>query len=424
MPSTVVVGAHWGDEGKGKIVDLLAQSADIVVRFSGGDNAGHTVVNDRGHFGLHMVPSGIFADDTQCIIGNGVALNAASLLSEVENLRDAGVDLSRLRISDKAHLVLSHHPRLDGIEEGSRGTGAIGTTKRGIGPLYADKAARIGLRAGDLLQPAYLETRLNEIVESKNVLLLAYGAEPIDLGSLRRECQRYSKSLEGIIQPVEGLVNDAVDEGKNVLFEGAQGTLLDVDFGTYPFVTASTTTAGGIFVGSGLRPQSLDQILGVFKAYTTRVGSGPMPSELAEDVGDSIRQRASEFGTTTGRPRRVGWFDAVAGNYSARLNGMTEGAITRLDVLDGLPEIKVCAAYQTPEGVITNFPATPAELEACKPVFEDLPGWETSTSEVRDFNDLPQNARSYIHRIEELVGVSMSIVSVGPHRDATIFRGT
>lgn len=424
MPSIVVVGAHWGDEGKGKIVDLLAQSADIVVRFSGGDNAGHTVVNDRGHFGLHMVPSGIFADGTQCIIGNGVALNAASLLSEVENLRDAGVDLSRLRISDKAHLVLSHHPRLDGIEEGSRGKGAIGTTKRGIGPLYADKAARIGLRTGDLLQPAYLAARLNEIVEAKNVLLLAYGAEPIDLAILTLECQRYSEALEGIIQPVEGLVNDAVDEGKNVLFEGAQGTLLDVDFGTYPFVTASTTTAGGIFVGSGLRPQRLDQILGVFKAYTTRVGSGPMPSELAEDVGDSIRQRASEFGTTTGRPRRVGWFDAVAGNYSARLNGMTEGALTRLDVLDGLPEIKVCSAYQTPAGVTTNFPATPAELEACKPVFEDLPGWEASTAEVRDFNDLPQNARSYIHRIEELVGVSMSIVSVGPHRDATIFRGT
>ena len=423
MPSIVVIGAHWGDEGKGKIVDLLAQNADVVVRFSGGDNAGHTVVNDKGHFGLHMVPSGIFAEHTRCVIGNGVALNAASLLAEVESLRSAGVDLSRLRISDKAHLVLSHHPRLDGIEERVRGEGAIGTTKRGIGPLYADKAARIGLRAGDLLHPNELGARLGEIVETKNVLLKAYGAELIDFDEVMRECACYAEALGETIQPTENLVNEAVDAGQTVLFEGAQGTLLDVDFGTYPFVTASTTTAGGVFTGSGLRPQALDRILGVFKAYTTRVGAGPMPTELTGDIGEAIRQRASEFGVTTGRARRVGWFDAVAGRYSARLNGMTEGAVTRLDVLDDLPSIGVCTAYRTPGGTIEHFPSTRSELEACEPVIEMLPGWETPTTEARTFGDLPEAARDYIRRLEELLGCPMGIVSVGPHRDATIIRG-
>ena len=423
MPSIVVIGAHWGDEGKGKIVDLLAQDADMVVRFSGGDNAGHTVINDKGEFGLHMVPSGIFAEHTRCVIGNGVALNAATLLSEVESLRNAGVDLGRLRISDKAHVVLSHHPRLDGIEERVRGDGAIGTTKRGIGPLYADKAARIGLRAGDLLHRSELEARLGDIVDTKNVLLNAYGAEPIDFHEALRECLCYAEALGETIQPIEGLVNEAVDAGRTVLFEGAQGTLLDVDFGTYPFVTASTTTAGGVFIGSGLRPQAIDRILGVFKAYTTRVGAGPMPTELTDEVGEAIRQKASEFGVTTGRARRVGWFDAVAGRYSTRLNGLTEGAVTRLDVLDDLPAIGVCTAYRTPAGTTTEFPSTRAELEVCEPVIEMLPGWESPTTEARAFGDLPEAARDYIRRLEELLGCPMGIVSVGPHRDETIIRG-
>jgi len=374
MPSVVVVGAHWGDEGKGKIVDLLAQSADMVVRYSGGDNAGHTVINPMGQFSLHLVPSGIFCPTAICVIGNGMAVNPETLLKEIESLSRHGLDLGRLRISDKAHLVLPYHPVLDGLEEAARGDEAIGTTKRGIGPAYADKAARIGIRAGDLLDKDDLAARLGQAIESKNRSMRAYGAAPLSFDDLFARCLHYGERLAPYIRSTETLVNEALDQGKRVIFEGAQGTLLDVEFGTYPFVTSSSTTAAGVYAGAGLRPRALDTVLGVFKAYTTRVGAGPMPTELLDETGELIRKRAHEFGTTTGRPRRVGWFDAVAGRYSVRINGMNSGALTRLDVLDDFDTIKVCTAYVLDGERIDTLPPNPVLLQRCKPVYEEIKG--------------------------------------------------
>ncbi len=420
MPTVVVVGAHWGDEGKGKIVDYLAQSADMVVRYSGGDNAGHTVINPHGQFSLHLVPSGIFCPTAVCVIANGMAVNPEKLIHEIEHLTKHGVDLSRLVVSDKAHLVMPYHPEMDALEERARGDDAIGTTKRGIGPAYADKAARIGIRAGDLLDHDDLESRLEQVVAAKNRVLEAYGGKPLSVKDLAARCRLYRERLAPRIRPTETLVNEAVDAGKRVVFEGAQGALLDVEFGTYPFVTASSTVAGGVYMGAGLRPRALDTILGVFKAYTTRVGAGPMPTELHDQTGELLRTRAHEFGTTTGRPRRVGWFDAVAGRYSARINGMNSGTLTRLDVLDDFDRIKVCVAYELDGRRIDTLPPNPVLLRRCKPVYEELPGWNQPTPHLRRFEDLPAQARAYVRRLEELVGCPMHMISVGPRRDETI----
>lgn len=420
MPAIVVIGAHWGDEGKGKIVDHLAQQADMVVRFSGGDNAGHTVVNSHGSFGLHMVPAGIFSKAT-CVIGNGVALNPESLLKELDNLAKIGIDVSRLRISDKAHIVMPYHLQLDGLEEAARGDAALGTTKRGIGPTYADKASRSGLRAGDLLDLDLLADRLGQAIAAKNPIIQALGGEPAVFKGLLERCKLYAQLLGPLIQPTEDLVNDALDQGKTVIFEGAQATLLDIDFGTYPQVTSSPTSAVGVYVGAGVRPRALECILGIFKAYTTRVGAGAMPTELTDEVGELIRNRAHEFGVTTGRPRRCGWFDGVAGRYSAKVNGMTGGALTRLDVLDDFPTIKICTSYKVDGKSVDKFPAgNPAVLHRCEPVYEELPGWKQPTAHLRRFGDLPKNAQAYVHRLEEVVGCKMDMISVGPRREESI----
>ena len=420
MPAVVIIGAHWGDEGKGKIVDMLAQEADMVVRFAGGDNAGHTVINSQGKFGLHLVPSGIFSPRATCVIGNGVAVNPDSLLTEMDSLTAQGVDTSRISISDKAHLVLPYHILLDGIEESVRGDVAIGTTKRGIGPAYSDKAARSGLRVGDLLDSETLSARLGVALEAKASLLGARRGEMQSFDDLFQRCLDYGRRLSPHVTRTEVLVNAALDEGKTVIFEGAQGTLLDVQFGTYPFVTSSDTTAAGVYTGAGLRPRSLDAVLAVFKAYTTRVGTGAMPTELLDDTGELIRKRAHEFGTTTGRPRRCGWFDAVAGRYCVELNGVTSGALTRLDVLDDFEAIKVCTSYKCDGAVLESFPSSEAVLGRCEPVYEELPGWREPTSHLRDFDALPKAAQRYVRSLGELVGCPMSLISVGPRREETI----
>ena len=420
MPSIVVIGAHWGDEGKGKIVDLLAQDADMIVRYSGGDNAGHTVVNNQGTFGLHLVPSGIFCPRAACVIGNGVAINPESLLGEMSRLSARGVDTKRIFISDKAHMVLPHHLLMDGMEETSRGDVAIGTTRRGIGPTYSDRASRNGLRMGDLLAPDYLAARLQVSLQAKDAILRAHGITPPTYEDTLLKCREYAEKLGPFICQTERLINDAVDKGQKVIFEGAQGTLLDVQFGTYPYVTSSDTTAAGVYTGAGLRPRALDQIVAVFKAYTTRVGTGPMPTELLDETGELIRQRAKEFGTTTGRPRRCGWFDAVAGRYCVQLNGVTTGALTRLDVLDDFTSIKVCTAYRYEGSVVETFPASEGILARCEPIYEELPGWRKPTAHLRRPEDLPQEAKAYVKRLETLLDCEMSLISVGPRREETI----
>ncbi len=420
MPSIVVIGSHWGDEGKGKIVDLLAQTADVVVRFSGGDNAGHTVVNSHGSFGLHMVPAGIFSKAV-CVIGNGVAVNPESLLKELDALAKIGIDVSRLRISDKAHLVMPYHLQLDGLEEAARGDEALGTTKRGIGPTYADKAGRIGIRAGDLLDLDLLSDRLSLAVNLKNEVLQRMGGQAADYTMLFERCKAFATRLGPLIEPTEDFVNDSLDQGKTVIFEGAQATLLDIEFGTYPQVTSSPTTAAGVYTGGGVRPRALDCVLGVFKAYTTRVGAGAMPTELTDEIGDLIRKRAHEFGVTTGRPRRCGWLDGVAGRYSVKVNGMTGGALTRLDVLDDFNSVKLCVAYKVDGKRIERFPAgNAALLRRCEPIYEEVPGWKQPTSHLRTFDALPAQAKAYVHRLEEVVGCKMDMISVGPRREESI----
>ena len=424
MPAIVVIGAHWGDEGKGKIVDMLAQDADMVVRYSGGDNAGHTVMNDHGTFGLHLVPSGIFCPRASCVIANGVAVNPESLLEEMRVLNAHGIDTQRVFISDKAHMVLPHHLLLDGLEEASRGDVAIGTTRRGIGPTYADRASRNGVRMGDLLAPDHLATRLGIALQSKAALLSSYNVTPPSYDEVLAKCQNYAKKLGPYICQTETVINDALDKGQKVIFEGAQGTLLDVQFGTYPYVTSSDTTAAGVYTGAGLRPRALDRVLAVFKAYTTRVGTGAMPTELLDATGEHIRQLAHEFGTTTGRARRVGWFDAVAGKYCVQINGAQSGALTRLDVLDAFPSVKICTAYRYEGSVVESFSSNEAVLARCQPIYEELPGWRKPTAHLRHYDDLPPEAKAYVSRLEVLLGCPMDVISVGPRREETIMVST
>ncbi len=422
MPAIVVIGAQWGDEGKGKIVDLLAQKAKMVVRFSGGDNAGHTVVNPYGEFGLHLVPAGIFSPHTICIIGNGVAINPAALLDEINQLNQRGVDTANLFISDRAHLIMPYHVLLDGLEEEARGDKALGTTHKGIGPAFADKAARLGIRTGDLLDKELLLERLRSILDYKNTILTKiYGASPLSLDEVYNQYCRYGEQLAPHIQETTVMVEDALNRKELVLLEGAQGTLLDPDFGTYPYTTSSSPLAGGSCLGAGVSPTRISRILGVFKAYCTRVGSGPMPTELEDETGELIRERAHEYGTTTGRPRRCGWFDAVAARFSSRINGFTGAAINRLDVLDTLPYLKICTGYKLNEQTIDYFPGNIATLGRCQPIYEELPGWQTPTSHIRQFKRLPFEARQYILRLREFISCPVNLVSIGPGREQTIF---
>jgi len=421
MPAYALVGGQWGDEGKGKVVDYLARHAQIVARYSGGNNAGHTVINEAGEFRFHLVPSGIFWPQVTCVIGNGVVVDPEVLLEEIEGLRRAGVDVSRLQVSDRAHLILPYHRLLDHLEEKARGPSALGTTGRGVGPAYADKAGRTGIRTGDLLDLERLRPRLEKIVALKNALITrVFGGEPISLEEVLERCRQWGERLRPFIAPVEETLHRALEEGKTILLEGAQGSLLDLDHGTYPYVTSSNSTVGGAITGLGLPPQAIAGVLAVYKAYTTRVGSGPFPTELTDEVGEAIRQRAWEYGTTTGRPRRCGWFDAVAARYSARLNGVTAVVLTRLDVLDGFPSVKVCTAYRYDGEVLTRFPTHPAVLERCEPIYEELPGWSEPTAGLTRWEDLPENARRYVRRLEELVGAPVALISTGPRRHETV----
>ncbi|MFZ2487979.1 MAG: adenylosuccinate synthase [Anaerolineae bacterium] len=417
MSVTAVVGAQWGDEGKGRVIDYLAEKADMVIRFQGGDNAGHTVVNDLGLFRLHLIPSGIFYPATQNIIGAGPVVNPDSLLREMAEVAAAGVDLSNLWLSDRAHIVMPYHLLLDGLEENARGGAAIGTTKRGIGPAYSDKAARWGLRLGDLLHPDWLRRRLQQVAERKNVLLAHYGVAPLDEAALFDQCMAWAEQLGPRIVDVLPRVRSAVQNGQKVLLEGQLGVMRDLDWGIYPYVTSSNPTASFAGVGAGLPPAQIRQVVGVVKAYSTCVGAGPFPVELLDDAGVQLRELGQEYGATTGRPRRVGWFDGVAIGYAVWLNGMTDLAVTKLDVLDTLAELKICTGYRLGNEVLTHVPDT-ALLEEVTPIYETWPGWQQPTVGCRSWDELPAAAQRYLRRIEELAGAPLTWVSVGPEREA------
>ena len=421
MPVIAVIGALWGDEGKGKIVDLLAGKAGMVVRFSGGPNAGHTVHNPFGKFSLHLIPSGIFYPHTTCLIGNGVVVSPAVLLGELEQLWGKGIDTSRLFISTRAHLIMPYHVLLDKLEEEAKGAKALGTTRSGVGPAYADKVARLGIRIGDLADKGELLHRLRPVLEQKNLILTkVYEVPPLSLEDIYDQYCQYAERLAPFICETELMVRQAVERGDLILLEGAQGTLLDVDFGTYPYVTSSSVSAAAAFAGLGLSPTRIDYILGVMKSYTTRVGAGPMPTELRDETGELIREIAQEYGATTGRPRRCGWFDAVAARYSTLLNGFSGIALTRLDVLDTFASIKICIGYKVNGQTINQFPSSSLLLERCQPVYEEVPGWQSPTAHLRRFGDLPPLAQSYVRKLENLVGCPIDIISVGPQREETI----
>jgi adenylosuccinate synthase len=421
MPVVTIIGGQWGDEGKGKIVDMLAEKVQMTVRFSGGDNAGHTVINPYGEFRLHLIPSGIFYPAVTCVIGNGVVVNPEVLFKEIEQLQAARVSMNRFFISDRAHLIMPYHLLIDTLEEERLGEKALGTTRRGIGPAFADKIARQGIRTCDLLDKNVFFDRLSSILESKNVLLTkVYGAPPLSLEEIYSQYIHYGERLTPLVRDTEQMLQEEIEKGSLILLEGAQGSLLDVDFGTYPYVTSSSSLAGNSCLGAGVGPRQLNSIIGVFKAYTTRVGSGPMPTELNDEMGQRIRERAHEYGATTGRPRRCGWFDAVASRFTARLNSLTGVALTRLDVLDIFPAIKICVGYQLNGQSLTTFPSSWQVLEKCQPIFEELEGWQAPTQQITTLKHLPDQARRYISRIEELISCPIDIVSVGPRREQTI----
>jgi len=421
MAVIAIIGGQWGDEGKGKVVDLLAEKANMVVRFSGGDNAGHTIINPYGEFRLHLVPSGIFYPQVTCVIGNGVAINPAVLLEEIDNLENHGVDTSHLIISDRAHLIMPYHTLMDGLEEERRGKGSIGTTRRGIGPVFSDKAARIGIRAGDLLHKDVFLSRLRAALELKNAILThVYKAKPLSLEEIYEQYCHYGERLAVFIKETSSIIHRVVARGDLVMLEGAQGTMLDPDFGTYPYVTSSSPLAAAAAIGTGLSPREITSIVGVFKCYATRVGGGHMPTELKDETGALLRERGHEYGATTGRPRRCGWFDAVAGKFSVEINGFTSIALTHLDIYDSLPAVKICTDYKLGDRTVDSFPSDSSILEKCQPVYEELPGWEEPISEIRDFGRLPAGAHRYISRLEELLSCPISFVSVGPKREQVI----
>jgi len=421
MGATAVIGGQWGDEGKGKIIDLLAESSDFVVRYSGGNNAGHTVINHLGEFWLHVVPAGIFNENTQCVIGNGVALDPNILISELDQLEKANIDVSRLIISDRAHIVFPFHRLLDSLEESRLQDKAIGTTKRGIGPTFVDKTARRGVRMGDLLHRDNFREKVTEIVEYVNVLLeKVYGHEGVDIQELFDLGDKWGSRLNHSITQTEKLINSALNDNKEVLLEGAQGTLLDLDFGTYPYVTSSHPGVSGAYQGAGIGPVGIDRIVGVFKAYCTRVGAGPFPTELLNDAGEKIRSIGGEYGTTTNRPRRIGWFDVPMARLSNVVNGYTSIILTRLDVLDSMDQIDICTGYKMDGKTIDYPPSGTHALDNCEPIYETIEGWNEPTSSVRHFQDLPLKAKLYVERLQELMGVPVSLLSVGPRRDENI----
>ncbi len=422
MSVQVIVGAQWGDEGKGKIVDLLSEKADIVARYQGGANAGHTVVIGGEKFVLHLIPSGILQPNTICVIGNGVVIDPAALLREIDLLVKKGIQVrGRLLISHRAHLVMPYHKLLDQSKEETESQKKIGTTGRGIGPAYVDKAHRMGIRLVDLLEAETLKEKIIQNLSEKNAILSAvYGKAPLDAEAILQEYRRFDEQIDPYVTDVSRYLHQAINDGKNILCEGAQGALLDVDFGTYPFVTSSNPTSGGACTGLGIGPTKINQVLGVIKAYTTRVGMGPFPTEIHDGLGEQLRELGHEYGATTGRPRRCGWFDAVVANYAAQINGVEAWALTKLDVLDTFPEIKLCVAYRYRSKELKTFPAEIHILENCEPVYETFPGWQCSTANARRLDDLPRQAREYLRAIEQVTATPIRIVSVGSDREQTI----
>ncbi|MEK7729211.1 MAG: adenylosuccinate synthase [candidate division KSB1 bacterium] len=423
MPVQIIVGAQWGDEGKGKIIDCLSEHADLVARYQGGANAGHTVVIDGERFILHLIPSGILHPHTTCYLGNGVVIDPAALLHEITLLKQKGIVVEgRLFLSHRAHLVMPYHKLLDQSRESANEQHKIGTTGRGIGPAYVDKVHRMGIRLVDLLDETTLREKITHNLQEKNAILSAlYGQTPVDVEAILREYRELDEQLDPYITDVSRALNAGIASGKNILCEGAQGTLLDIDLGTYPYVTSSSPTSGGACTGLGIGPTKIDRVLGVIKAYTTRVGMGPLPTEIGPESGIDLRTLGAEFGATTGRPRRCGWFDAVVANYAVQVNGVAAWAVTKLDVLDTLAEIKICIAYRYRGKEIKNFPADLAVLEHCEPIYETLPGWLEPTSAARTFNAQPARAQQYLRRLVELTHTPIEIISVGAQREQTIF---
>lgn len=421
MASVVIVGSQWGDEGKGKMTDYLSQEADVVVRSQGGNNAGHSIVFEGKKFALRLVPSGIFGAKKLSVIGNGVVVNPKALLEEIHYLEDNGVDVSGLRISNRAHVTMPYHILLDKCEEKAKGDQKVGTTQKGIGPTYMDKVARIGIRMCDLLEKDTFEKKLRENLDLKNALFTKiYGVEPLKFDDIFDEYYQYGQELKKYVTDTSLLINDEMDANKKVLFEGAQGTMLDIDDGTYPYVTSSNPAAGGASTGAGVGPNRIDRVVGICKAYTTRVGEGPFPTELTDEIGDNIRETGHEYGVVTGRPRRVGWLDAVALRHAHRVDGLNYLSLNLLDVLSGLKTIKIARAYELDGKEINYYPASLEELDRCKPVYDELPGWDEDIANVTKFDDLPENAKNYLKRIEELTDTPLATVSVGPDREQTM----
>lgn len=420
MTSVVVVGTQWGDEGKGKITDFLSQDAEVIARYQGGDNAGHTIVIDGKKFKLHLIPSGIFFPEKISVIGNGVVINPKSLVTELDYLHQEGVKTDSLRISDRAHVILPYHIKLDQLQEAAKGDNKIGTTNKGIGPAYMDKAARVGIRIADLLDKDIFAQRLKANLAEKNRLFeKMYECQPLGFDEIFEEYYQYGQTIKDYVTDTSVILNDALDAGKRVLFEGAQGVMLDIDQGTYPFVTSSNPVAGGVTIGSGVGPSKINKVVGVCKAYTSRVGDGPFPTELNDETGNRIREVGHEYGTTTGRPRRVGWFDSVVMRHSRRVSGITNLSLNSIDVLSGLPTVKICVAYDLDGKRIDHYPASLEQLKRCQPIYEELPGWEEDITGCRSLDELPEAARNYVRRVGELVGVRISTFSVGPDRDQT-----
>jgi adenylosuccinate synthase len=424
MSTMVVVGAQWGDEGKGKIVDLLTEQADVVARYQGGNNAGHTVWIHDEKYVLHLIPSGILHPGKTCLIGSGVVIDPAALLAEIDGLHDRGVDVEgNLFIAKNAHVIMPYHILADRENEAAKGDKMIGTTGKGTGPCYTDKAARRGIRMMDLLAPDLFREKLEENLRMSNLMLeKLYGSAPFNADDIYREYMYFAERLRRYVIDTDVCINNAIESGKKVLFEGAQGTLLDVDHGTYPFVTSSSTVAGGVCTGLGIGPTRINKVLGVVKAYTTRVGEGPFPTELKDSLGHYIREHGGEFGATTARPRRCGWLDIVGLSYAVRLNGLTGIALTKMDILDGMEQIKICTGYKYGEKIYTDFPAELEILAHAEPVYEVLDGWKDSTAEAQCFEQLPLNARRYIEKIESLLKTDVQIVSTGQKRDQVFIR--
>ncbi len=421
MSNTILVGAQWGDEGKGKIIDVLTEVADVVVRTQGGNNAGHTVHINGQKFILHLVPSGILRKNKVCVIGNGVVVDPVSLVEELKDLSNLGIKIKgNLHLSETAHLVLPYHRELDSQRERAKGKNKIGTTKRGIGPAYADKAARTGLRVLDLIQPERFKAKLAERIRENNGILKAFGAEPLSFKKVHDQYRAAGDYLKPFVTNTVILLHAAAQRGDNILFEGAQGTFLDIDHGTYPFVTSSNTTAGGACTGSGVPPHRIDRVVGVMKAYTTRVGEGPLPSENAE-IADMLHAMGREFGATTGRPRRCGWFDAVATRHARIVSGIDELAVTNLDGLDSVQTLKICTGYRDGRKRLDYIPSDVEALARCEPIYTELAGWMAPTDQATKWKELPRRARDYLHTIADLTGAKLKIVSVGPGREQTIF---